>query len=240
MQRAVIDDSRARAGNNWARRRRDFLLRQLFVSFGQLCQHWHDLFHESEEKDSEMAAMLGSATVPGVLRQLPRLSGFIWPQGSEFATLASLLRWQGEKIAAELAMAKICPEDIELGGQDQGQQEKGFEQLLIQAKGKLYDVMLAEAGNPLLLRLLLENPWLPVTLWQKDLADLGAELFPQAPETVYLYAGKSYFNGYWLAQAQAAFEQALALNPDLEEARRRGFIVRGMLRDQEARAKQSI
>ena len=241
MQRAVIDDSQARAGNGWAIGRRDFLLRELVANYGFIARQCQALAEAEVDKGRVMARLLGSPEIPGPLRRLPRLCGFIWPQGQEgaldFGVLAQLLRWQGEKVASTLEMAVVAQAYQGLAGIEENlrHEEEKLTALLAQATAQLYEVVLVEAGNPLLLRLLLEKPELSVTLWQKELPDLCEELFPLAPETVYLYAAKSYFNGYWLAAALAAFEQALALNPDLEEARRRSFIVRGMLRDQRDR-----
>ncbi len=89
----------------------------------------------------------------------------------------------------------------------------------------------SQANNVLLLRLLLEENEFSQELWSESTQQLFAELFPDQPEMGYLLAAKSYFNGQWLSEALAAYDTALTLNPDLEEARRRTFLIRTMISD---------
>ncbi len=236
MQKIIFDDSQARAGNVWAAGRRDFLLRELVNNYDQLQQRCRSLEGTAEEKRVILQTLLGL--------NLAQSCTYIWPQqaGPGFATTCTLITLQLEKLVACMQMSGLSVDDGVLAqglATEVTQQEALLADLLDQADVFLYDVLLVEAGNPLLLRLLLENPQLPVTLWQKDLVDLLSNLFPQAPDMAYLYAGKSYFNGHWLEQSLAAFDQALALNPDQEEARRRSHIVRGMLRDKSMRNKET-
>lgn len=91
----------------------------------------------------------------------------------------------------------------------------------------------SQAQNVLLLRLLLEEDEISRELWSESTDQIFADLFPYQPEAGYLLAAKSYFNSQWLSDALAAFEAALTLNPDLEEARRRSFLIRTMIRDRQ-------
>lgn len=94
-------------------------------------------------------------------------------------------------------------------------------------------ILPSQAHNVLLLRLLLEESALSQELWSESAEQLFAELFPYQAEMGYLLAAKSYFNGQWLPEALAAYEAALTLNPDLEEARRRTYLIRTMIRDRQ-------
>ncbi len=91
----------------------------------------------------------------------------------------------------------------------------------------------SQAHNVLLLRLLLEEGTISQELWSESTEQIFAELFPDQPEAGYLMVAKSYFNGQWLNEALAAYEAALTLNPDIEEARRRSFLLRTMIRDRQ-------
>ncbi len=89
----------------------------------------------------------------------------------------------------------------------------------------------SQGQNVLLLRLFIEEPNISQEMWSESVEQLFDELFPYQPETGYLLAAKSYFNGQWLHEALAAYETALDINPDLEEARRRCFLIRTMIDD---------
>ncbi len=91
----------------------------------------------------------------------------------------------------------------------------------------------SQANNDLLLRLFLEDKEICQELWSESAEQIFAELFPYQPEMGYLVAAKSYFNGQWLDEALAAYQAALDLNPDLEEARRRTFLIRTMIRERQ-------
>ena len=91
----------------------------------------------------------------------------------------------------------------------------------------------SQGQNVLLLRLFIEEPELCQEMWSETIDHLFEELFPYQPETGYLLAAKSYFDGQWLHEALASYETALNLNPDLEEARRRSFLVRTMITDRQ-------
>ncbi len=94
-------------------------------------------------------------------------------------------------------------------------------------------ILPSQAHNVLLLRLLLEKGEISQELWSESTQHIFAELFPDQPEVGYLLVAKSYFNGQWLHEALAAYAAALTLNPDLEEARRRTFLIRTMIRDRQ-------
>ena len=89
----------------------------------------------------------------------------------------------------------------------------------------------SQGQNVLLLRLFIEEPNISQDMWSESVAQLFDELFPHQPETGYLLAAKSYFDGQWLHEALTSYETALDINPDLEEARRRSFLVRAMIDD---------
>ncbi|MEN8256283.1 MAG: hypothetical protein ABFS09_00285 [Thermodesulfobacteriota bacterium] len=91
----------------------------------------------------------------------------------------------------------------------------------------------SQGQNVLLLRLLLEKPEISQEMWSESVEQLFAELFPHQPETGYLLIAKSYFDGLWLNEALASYEAALTLNADLEEARRRTFLIRTMINDRQ-------
>ena len=228
MQRVVVDDSAARAGNRWAMTRRDFLLRELVELYWRSTLCCRPL--QQDGAVDVMARLLADEAVPGPLPRLTRLAGFIWPEAPfpHFSVQVRLLRLQAVRLQAALRMASLADHSNQKAVLPE---QHELQTILAEADNQLHTVFLAEGGNPLLLRLLLENPELSVTLWHKELDELLAEIFPDARETAYLYAGKSYFNAYRLPEALAAFQQALVINPDLEEARRRSYIVAGMLRD---------
>lgn len=92
-------------------------------------------------------------------------------------------------------------------------------------------LLLSQASNVLLLRLLLEDDTISTGLWGESVDQLFGELFPDQAEQGYLLAAKGYFDGQWLKEALAAYSKALALNPELEEARRRSYLIRTMIND---------
>lgn len=82
----------------------------------------------------------------------------------------------------------------------------------------LLRTMLPSHGdNPLLLRLLVENPGLPDQLWFESLDDLFAGMFGSAEEG-YCRAARSYAQGQWHEKARQAYRLALKANDRCFEA----------------------
>jgi len=95
----------------------------------------------------------------------------------------------------------------------------------------LLRVMLpAQAGNPLLLRYLLEDPELPRALWSEELEEILADMFPQGPEYGFCAAARSYQEGDWYARAHDAYCRALAINPACHEARQQACRMQALAR----------
>ncbi len=95
----------------------------------------------------------------------------------------------------------------------------------------LLRIMLAgQSTNPLLLRFLAEHESIADDLWQEPLAEVFAELFDGRPEIGYCAAGAGFARGNWFARAVTAYEKALALNPECEEARRHLSQLRALAR----------
>ncbi len=237
MQKIILDTNQDEPSENqWATGRRDFLLRQLFHDYYRLRGQSHIL----PESDHGRVEVLELYLQLG--QQMASNCGFCWPQAESppISSMVKLLLHQLEKMVATAKMLAVTANEKRQQrlGHEIGEQQHDLAALLAQADTIFHDLLCGQAANPLLLRLLLENPQLPVTLWQKELVDLMADIFPDVPENGFLSAGKSYFSGHWLAEALAAFNQALEINQDMEEARRRSYIVKGMLRDQEKRNKE--
>ncbi|MEJ2032721.1 MAG: hypothetical protein P8Y63_06735 [Deltaproteobacteria bacterium] len=86
----------------------------------------------------------------------------------------------------------------------------------------LLRLMMAEqAHNLILLRYLIENENVVIQLWSESLTELFGDLFSGAPEEGFCAAARSYMADQWQERALATYEQALAIRPDCEEARRR-------------------
>ncbi|NDY42641.1 hypothetical protein G3N55_07270 [Dissulfurirhabdus thermomarina] len=102
--------------------------------------------------------------------------------------------------------------------------EKGVARLgamFEQAAGYLRRVFAGEKENGLLLRFLIENRRRMDRLWAAagGIEAVFREAFPMGPEMAYCLAGESYVEGDWYAEARAAFQRALVLNPECYEAR---------------------
>ncbi|MEN8141892.1 MAG: hypothetical protein ABFR97_11795 [Thermodesulfobacteriota bacterium] len=227
MQRLTVAGGEEPA-NPWAMGRRDSLLRSLVSDYLLVRQGCLALASEPAAARAELEQLLGDERLPGPLSQLVATFNLIWSPATqpEFADAARLLRLELLKLHASLSMEL-------LGRAAAGRPELG--ELVARLDTLLLELVQGEAENPLLLRLFLEQPGLSVTLWDKDLAQLFAELFPHTPEAGYLIAAKSYFTAHRLKEALAAYEQALAINPAQEEARRKSYVISGMVRDAAAR-----
>ena len=228
MQRLIFPGQGQEPVNRWAAQRRDFLLRWLLEELADIAEKCR-----AEEDWQLMAKML-----PQWQSELPRLCTFLWPEPAQgLGPALQQLLWQLQRLSVTAAMASNkgqgLAEDAALERDNMMSQCK---QQLDDLCGRCYELLPQEAGNPLLLRLLLEQPHLSVTLWKKRPDELFAELFPYGPAAPFLAAGKSYFQSHRLPEALAAFEQAVALDPDQDEARRRTFVIRGLLKARERRA----
>lgn len=82
-------------------------------------------------------------------------------------------------------------------------------------------MMSEQAHNFILLRFLIENEDVVIQLWSESLAELFGDMFFGAPEEGFCAAARSYLADHWQERALAAYEQALAVRPDCEEAQRR-------------------
>jgi len=91
-------------------------------------------------------------------------------------------------------------------------------------------MLVDQAGNPLLVRFLLEEEARLGVLWGESLDALFAEMYPLMPETGYCVAAASYLNDQWYEQASQAYQRALAVNDHCEEAHRQLFQLRSVLR----------
>ncbi len=81
-------------------------------------------------------------------------------------------------------------------------------------------LLMIERDNSLLIRFILENRSRLEKVWQKSggIDHMLGLLFPEGLYKAYYIAGKNYLEGSWYREAQAAFEEALKLNPDCQEA----------------------
>jgi tetratricopeptide (TPR) repeat protein len=82
-------------------------------------------------------------------------------------------------------------------------------------------LLMTERNNSLLIRFILENRSELEKLWQKNrgLDRMLGRLFPEGLDKAYCAAGENYLKGSWYVEAQTAFEKALRLNPDCQEAK---------------------
>ena len=94
----------------------------------------------------------------------------------------------------------------------------------------LLRVMLPEqAGNPLLVRYLVEEEAAVTSRWGESLQSLFAEMYPLMPEAGYCLAARSYLNDQWFERAHQTYGQALAINGQCEEAQRNLLALRPVL-----------
>lgn len=91
-------------------------------------------------------------------------------------------------------------------------------------------LLLDQTENALLVRHLIENPEVVEQLWSEPLARLFQDMFPDGADQAYCVAARSYLAGDWHREARAAYGEALALNPDCEEAQRHIHQLEGLLR----------
>ncbi|MDA8165247.1 MAG: hypothetical protein M0017_09505 [Desulfobacteraceae bacterium] len=93
-------------------------------------------------------------------------------------------------------------------------------------------MMPEQAHNAILLRYLIENETVVLQLWGESLTGLLGDLFDGAPEQGYCAAARSYLVDRWLARAEAAYRQALAIDPACEEARRQVLQLKPLVADE--------
>ncbi len=91
-------------------------------------------------------------------------------------------------------------------------------------------LLIDQRENALLVRYLIENPGLVEQLWSEPLIRLLTDMFPEGADQAYCLAARSYRAGDWHQEAQAAYRQALTVNPACEEAHRHIHQLEGMLR----------
>jgi len=91
-------------------------------------------------------------------------------------------------------------------------------------------LLLDQRENALLVRHLIENPEVAERLWSEPLPQLLADMFPEGADLAYCLAARSYLAGDWLQEAQAAYRQALAVNPACAEAHRHIYQLEGLPR----------
>lgn len=105
----------------------------------------------------------------------------------------------------------------------------------------LLRLMLPEqSGNFLLLRYLVEHGEAVRDLWGESLADIFSDMFPGAPENGFCYAARSYYDGNWYEKAYDAYQAALRLNRQCDEAIRRSHQLRAGLKTKQASAHASL
>jgi hypothetical protein len=251
VQRVRIPSCKAAPANRWFEERRDFHSR----SFYSGCHAAYTAFTSLQQDvrqgckidpAGDMAAFLGA------LRQLRQQCRLLFqesaePDGLELEWVMAALCHEAAKLkeniilnreyspstpAAARGHVRLSREAFMEGiaAEIPGQLEN-LTILFDQANSLLRLLLPGQAHNTLLLRLLLEESALSQDLWGASTTQIFAELFPDQPEAAYLLAAKSYFNGQWLCDSLADYNTALTLNPDLEEARRRTFLIRAMIRD---------
>ncbi len=255
MQRVRMPSCKAAPANRWFEERRDFHVRSFysgchaaytaFVSLQQETRQGPKLDPQTN-RAGDMAALLGA------LRQLRQQCRLLFqasaePAGLELEWVMAALCHEAAKLKENSILKREYSPPKSAAGRGQGRlsreafmagivaeilgQRANLSALFDQANALLRLLLPGQAHNTLLLRLLLEESALSQDLWGASTTQIFAELFPDQPAAAYLLAAKSYFNGQWLSDSLAAYETALTLNPDLEEARRRIFLIRAMIRD---------
>jgi hypothetical protein len=76
------------------------------------------------------------------------------------------------------------------------------------------------AGNPLLVRLLIEEEDQVRTVWGEEIDSVLADMFQGSSARGFCAAGRSYLEGQWYERARAMYDRALQSDPDNREARR--------------------
>ncbi|MFH1215914.1 MAG: hypothetical protein V1706_05360 [Pseudomonadota bacterium] len=95
----------------------------------------------------------------------------------------------------------------------------------------LLRIMLPEqSGNFVLLRYLVEHDVEARDLWGESLEEIFSDMFPGAPENGFCYAARSYYEGNWYEKAQDAYQAALRINRQCDEALRRSCQLRVILK----------
>ncbi|MDH5297586.1 MAG: hypothetical protein OEV91_01020 [Desulfobulbaceae bacterium] len=118
---------------------------------------------------------------------------------------------------------------IERTGREIGKQMESIGALFGRANYLLRLMVPEQADNHLLARLLVEEEELVATLWGESIEALFAEMYPLLPESGFCTAGRSYLADQWHERAHHAFQRALAVNSQCEEAQRHLFQLRAML-----------
>ncbi len=193
----------------------------------QLKDHCHRLFQESSEQDGHLLDwVIGSIFHESMkLKENIYMYQFYGPEGphnGESGPAAPSLHCGASR---KNFMRGIATETR--------RQVDNLTFLFNRANFLLRMLLPSQSQNVLLIRLFLEEREICPELWSESAEQIFAELFPDQPEVGFLMAAKSYFNGQWLSEALAAYETALAMNPDIEEARRRTFLIRTMINDRQ-------
>ncbi len=92
--------------------------------------------------------------------------------------------------------------------------------LFEKAGNQIEQVLTKEKHNPLLIRFLIQQNDLIDKAWDEPgySQTLLKKIFPEGVERAYCIAGEGFLEGSWYAEARAAFEKALELNPNCIEA----------------------
>lgn len=238
--------------NMWLSRRRNYFIRKFYALF---CTNYTEFAHQYEKFLHSRGAKTPTMDLPVVpesLHQLNELSHTLWSEKSRAEPHSQRFNWGVQalfhaavKLQANINMVRFHTETLTAEPADTSQigfidttleeiqQQAAALSLLFDRAKELLHLMLAEqTGNDLLLRLLIEEE-LGQSLWGKSTLELFSHMFPYQPETGYVQAGKSYFMGQWLPESLKAYEESLAINPDLSEPRRQTYIIRAMLRDRD-------
>ena len=123
-----------------------------------------------------------------------------------------------------------CQRFMERTTEEIGRQMESLGFMFNRASLLVRGLVIEQAGNGLLIRHLLENPTLATELWAERLEELLAEMFPDGAEYGYCAAARSYLEGDWCREALSAYQKALAINPDCEEAQRQRYQLETLLR----------
>lgn len=262
MQRVRIETKTPEPANRWFEKRRDFHMRSLFNAFSETYSTFVTLYQgymsDGQINFPKLTHLVGSETKKGRLWELKdhchrlfkdnhQQNGHLldWVIGSVFHEAMKLKeniymsQFYGQKgeshdVAASSLHCGISRENFMKGiVKETRRQVNNLAFLFSRANFLLRLLLPHQYQNVLLLRFLLEEEEIMQELWGESVPQIFAELFPDQPEAGYLLAAKSYFNGQWLDEALTTYNKALGINPDLEEARRRTFLIRAMISDRQ-------
>jgi len=108
-------------------------------------------------------------------------------------------------------------------------EQMGF--LLGQANFMLRMMMPELAGNPLVIRLLVEKSELVDRVWGESVEEVLADMFAGSPVQGFCAAGRSYLLAQWYDDALAMYQRALAIDPGCDEARARVIHLQALVRN---------